>query len=149
MYPRDTPTENDPTDDDNTAAEDNNDGNNDPNEDNGGNNQEDAQDIYDELLEQCYPSDYLWAHSDELDYCGTYPQQNDEEYSDYSEDSDDNVDNHQPEVNGSEEYNQWAQGVNIAVVRQSLPFPYIFAHMADPVHQAIPAVLRIVLRMMA
>ena len=114
--------ENDPTDDDNTAAEDNNDGHDDPNE------EEDAQDIYDELLEQCYPSDYLCAHSDELDYCGSYPQQNDDEYFD---DSDDSEDNGQPEVNCRDEYDAWAQGVNNAVLKQSLPFPYIFAHMDD------------------
>ena len=91
-------------------------------------NEEDAQDIYDELLEQCYPSDYLCAHSDELDYCGSYPQQNDDEYFDDSEDSEDNG---QPEVNYRDEYDAWAQGVNNAVLKQSLPFPYIFAHMDD------------------
>ena len=121
------------TDDDNTASEDHND--NETNEGNGDsqqdiNNEEDAQDIYDELLEQCYPTDYLCAHADELDYCGSYPQE--DEYCEDSEDSSDtNEGNDPPEVNDRDEYSEWAQGVNNAVLRESLPFPYIFAHMDD------------------
>ena len=123
----------DPTDDDNTAAEDHN--VNETNEGNGDsqqdiNNEEDAQDIYDELLEQCYPTDYLCAHAGELDYCGSYPQE--DEYCEDSEDSSDtNEGNDPPEVNDRDEYSEWAQGVNNAVLRESLPFPYIFAHTDD------------------